>query len=470
MCTRRIFCYFFVLILLTVSTKVDAASTSAANPPAKEPWTTELVDWYPGSGVGTDVSIAHHPTSGMAYISYYDSINGDLWMAHEVTPGTGNCHNNNDWNCHLVDSSGDVGRFSSIDVIYVYNPPVLFYTMVGISYYDATNRQLKYARYKSNAVEPWTIYSVDAPGFSTESRGSYTSLKFNSNHQPVIGYHALNTAGYPYGSVKLATFKGSGGSGCNGGSPTWSCETIDSITDAGNTDHGSFVSIDFAYDGSLSVAFFNSSLKSLDMAQYYGFGGSCSNNEWNCLTIDDGINRGRYVSLHAPNSPTDKIQLAYYDSYYMFGSDLRYAVYVGSGGNCTSTAYDCYSVDHVGTPAGNYGLSMDVDSQGYPIIAYMDASVELAPTQLKIARPALAYGEDWGNCGDVPPGYLFQYWTCKTLDSGSGYTDEASFVAVSVSPAGLATVAYSEYNHHDDETYLKVAQQHFMNYLPLIKK
>lgn len=85
MCTRRIFYFFFVLILLTVSTKVDAASTSAANPPAKEPWTTQLVDWYPGSGVGTDVSIAHHPTSGMAYISYYDSINGDLWMAHEVT-------------------------------------------------------------------------------------------------------------------------------------------------------------------------------------------------------------------------------------------------------------------------------------------------------------------------------------------------------------------------------------------------
>jgi len=161
------------------------------------------------------------------------------------------------------------------------------------------------------------------------------------------------------------------------------------------------------------------------------------------------------------------MRLAYYNA---FNGMLRYAESVGSGGNCTSSAYNCYEVDEIGMPIGDIDISLDVDSMGYPIIAYTDASEDLAPLGLNIARPALAYGEDWGNCGDVPPGDLFQYWTCKSLDNGESYADEARFVAVSVSPAGLATVAYSEYNNYDDETYLKVAQQHFMNYLPLIKK
>jgi len=461
-----IFC-IIVFFLLAGSIRVDAASTAAQNPPANEPWSTDFVDWYPDSGVGTHLSIAHHPTTGVAYISYYDAVNGDLWMAHEVAPGTGDCHNNSDWDCELVDSAGNVGRFSSIDIIRVSEPPFPPYTLIGISYYDATNRALKYARYKSNAVQPWSYYLVDAPGFSTEARGSYTSMKFNGDNLAVIGYHALNTAGTPYGSVKLATYIGYGGTGCNGGSPDWSCATIDSINDVDNTDNGSFVSIDISYSGSLSVAFYNSAKGSLDMAQYYGFGGDCSNEEWDCWTVDDGINRGRYISLHSEDSPADKVRFAYFD-YWM--GDLRYAEYVGGGGNCTSTAYNCYVVDHVGTPTGNYGLSMDVDNQGYPIIAYMDVSEDLAPTGLKIARPALAYGEDWGNCGEVPPGYLFQYWTCKSIDNGESYADEAAFVGVSVSPAGLATIAYSEYNSYDDETYLKVAQQHYMNYLPMIKR
>jgi len=127
-------------------------------------------------------------------------------------------------------------------------------------------------------------------------------------------------------------------------------------------------------------------------------------------------------------------------------------------------------VDDIGIPVGDIDISLDIDSQGYPIIAYTDASEDLAPLGLNIARPYLAYGEDWGNCGDEPPGYMFQYWICKSLDNGAEYADEARFVAVSVSPAGLATVAYSEYNSYDDETYLKVAQQHYMNYLPMIKK
>ncbi len=50
------------------------------------------------------------------------------------------------------------------------------------------------------------------------------------------------------------------------------------------------------------------------------------------------------------------------------------------------------------------------------------------------------------------------------------YADAAEYAAVSVSPAGLATVAYSEHNKYDDEYYLKVAQQHYTVNLPQIMK
>jgi len=464
-----IFCAF-VFILLFSSINADAANMTASALPANEPWTKEYVDKYQGAGVGTDVSIAHHPITGTAYISYHDAKNGDLWMAYEVTPGTGDCPNNDDWKCVLVDDSADnVGKYSSIDVTYVERSfPALSYTKIGIAYYNATKRSLKYAECIKTYVSPptWTKYAVDAPGFSTESRGAYISMKFNNNNDPVIGYHAQNTANSIYGAVKLAHYVESGGTGCNGGSPTWSCEIVDRIIDdPNNTSHGSFVSIDFQNgNGPLYIAFYNSKKSSLDYAYFHGMGGgNCSNNNWNCITVDQGLGRGKYISINYQ----DKMRFAYYDQSTGY---IRYAEYVGSGGNCTSSAFNCYAVDRVGIPIVHYGLSMDVDKQGYPIIAYMDVSDDLAPAGLKIARPALAYGEEIGNCGDVPPGYLFHYWTCKPIDNGDAYSDEASFVAVSVSPRGLATIAYSEENYYDDEFYLKVAKQRYTIYFPVIDR
>ena len=64
---------------------------------------------------------------------------------------------------------------------------------------------------------------------------------------------------------------------------------------------------------------------------------------------------------------------------------------------------------------------------------------------------------------------MFLIWTCKTLDS-YGDTDMAEYVGVSLNPAGLATVAYSVDFHLDDQTFLRVAEQHFKIYLPLINK
>ncbi len=470
---KHLLSIIFVLALFAGSINVDAASPNNAIPPAQLPWSIKYVDNTSLSDVD-HVSIAHHPSTGRAYISYYDAKDFSLWVAQETDRGTGNCYNK-DWICTKVDSTGDVGLYSSIDVT-TYRPIPFgaFYTLIGVSYYDLDNRSLKYAEFDQylNPLNQWTISTVDQSEFIlTESRGLYTSMKFNLDKDPVIGYHARQIASAvtdPYGAVKIAKYVKTGGTGCNGASHpgAWSCVLIDSNTTVAT---GSHVSIDHTYEGILQIAFYDAYDGSLVFARLSSTGyGSCTNTDYNCTTIDDGGSRGQYVSLHSPKSATDKIRFAYYDP---GDGKLRYAEYIGvaSGYNCASPYFGCQVVGFVGGTPSYFALDMTVDNQGYPIIAYMDASDDMWPARLEIARPAAAYGQIVGNCGEPPPGYLAPVWTCKVLDADQ-YSHKAGSVGVSVSRAGLATVAYSEDSDYYNRTTLKVAQQHFMTYLPLIKK
>ena len=455
-----------VIILLLIVGSVSADAPTTTGHPANEPWSIEYVQRYSMSDVGRYVAIAHHPRTGKAYISYYDDYHTDVMMAHEVTPGTGNCDGNTNWECEVVDTDTLNGKYTSIDVIYVPpSPPIPGFTRIAISYYHETTQSLRVAIYSSfPSPGGWNIYTVDDSDLVNQIRGTYTSIKFpEGSYLPLVAYHTSSILTMT-GSVRLASWVGSGGGNCGDGN-NWNCETVDSGDDLS---YGSHVSMDIGEsEGVARIAFYDSLLGAVKLAEYWGFGGSCSNPEYNCLTIDNVHDVGQYISLHAADDASDTTRLAYYD---LTEGYVKFAEHVGSGGNCTTSTYDCYVVDVVGTPVGNYDLAMDVDAQGYPIIAYMDASSDPGPTGLRIARPAVAYGEETGNCGDVHDGDLFQYWRCDTIDNGNGYVDEAQFVAVSVSPAGLATIAYTEFYSDDDETYLKVAQQHFMVYMPMIKR
>jgi len=91
---------------------------------------------------------------------------------------------------------------------------------------------------------------------------------------------------------------------------------------------------------------------------------------WFFDTVDTPLDIGQHVSM-----ALDPDNGVYYISYYETShEDLRMAKYVGSGGNCGSN-YDwsCETVDHAGD-VGKYS-SIAVDpTDGYPIIAYYDAT------------------------------------------------------------------------------------------------
>jgi hypothetical protein len=117
-------------------------------------------------------------------------------------------------------------------------------------------------------------------------------------------------------------------------------------------------------------------------------------------------------------------------------------------------------------------ISLAIDTSqddDYPVIAYSQVAPE-GWTHLKIARPAVSYGNDWGNCGEPPPGEMFQYWQCSIVSLGGQHMHEGYYVALDVNSAGLAAIAYSEQYVDYSENSLWLARQQFEMYLPLIQR
>lgn len=460
---RSIFCVI-VLILLAVSVNVEAASLTADIPPATLPWSKGVIDRADDVYLGKHVSIDHYSRNGRAYISYYDETHGNLKLAYEVSPGTGNCPGNANWECETVDNGGlllshDVGKYSSIDVIDALVFGTLHYAKIGISYFDYTDKSLKFAMRSCNFSGgsfscSWTKTEVDddTGEFFPDTVGEYTSFHFGSSATPVIFYHQRNSL-LNKGQVKIAVGGSDGSGSCSAG---WDCEVVGQSLSS--TSYGTHISA----EGN-SVAYYDGENDQLMLATPSGSIQSTSCgiiNYWNCVVIDSDGDVGKFVSM------ADS-KMVYYD---LTNGDIKYASYTTGSGNCGGGSYNCYAVDHIGISDGDIGLSMTMDKEDQPIIAYQDFSEDMAPTQLKIARPFFVYGDSPGNCGDVPPGYLFFYWTCKLIDGGGSWVNEADYAAVTVSPAGLATVAYYEIDDYYVEGHLKVARQHFMNYLPLINR
>jgi hypothetical protein len=134
--------------------------------------------------VGLHTSIATD-SSDSVYISYSDMANRNLKYAtsRDVTPGTDSCASTG-WDCEIVDSAGDVGEYTSIAIDSSDD--------VHISYYDSSNRDLRYAT--SRDVTPgtdscgntgWDCEIVDSAG----DAGEYTSIAIDPSDNVHISYY-----------------------------------------------------------------------------------------------------------------------------------------------------------------------------------------------------------------------------------------------------------------------------------------
>ena len=112
--------------------------------------------------------------SGQPAISYYDGSNRALRYAS---------FDGFNWITETIDSEGDVGTSTSL----AFSPS----GQPAISYYDLTNTDVKYARYDGRK---WTTKAIDREG----RIGGYTSLAFSPSGQPGIAYVDKSNGGLKY--------------------------------------------------------------------------------------------------------------------------------------------------------------------------------------------------------------------------------------------------------------------------------
>jgi hypothetical protein len=429
-------------------TRSSEAGGVNADTTANAPWSNIEVD-TPGN-VGQYASVAIDPLSDTTYVSYYDASNKRLRLAMNKGFGSGNCGPNNSWLCTTVDSSGDVGKYSSIAI----NPVS---SEIGIAYYDATTGKLKYAYGEICATCSWSIDIVDEPIlFPTDSKGQYASLKYNSTGKPYIAYYFENTSGVD--ALMVANGDVSGGN-CGYGSAAgkWQCDTIQTGEGVGQ-----YASLALDGSGNRRIAYYDGVNGDLWYATSHS-GTNCGpgGNTWLCYPVDSANDVGKHASLYMDNG--NDFHIAYYDA---TTDELKYAVDVGSGGNCgVFGSAQCEAIDSMRTGSHPMGISMAEDSAYYPIIAY-----QAVDGSLNVARPVAALGLSGGggNCGPENP---FSTWYCETIDPDNPWVPyrNGDYASIALHPSGLATIAYFGFITATDGN-LMVSNQWFEIYLPLVLK
>ncbi len=135
-----------------------------------------------GTSLGKYTSIRTYKNvsnESLAYISYYDEGNHKLKFAFTPTVNTWGTWDNVD-----VDSSADVGQYSSLAMIDD--------TDAFITYYDVDNTALKYARAQKGAgwdMATWTTSTIDNGGGVSGVVGKYSSIDAMSNLEQYVGYY-----------------------------------------------------------------------------------------------------------------------------------------------------------------------------------------------------------------------------------------------------------------------------------------
>jgi hypothetical protein len=416
-------------------------------------WFLETIESTPTVHVGQHVSVAIDRYSGATSISHYDATNQNLRHARSVGSG-GNCGEHNNWNCWLRDGGSvtNVGQYSSLAL----EPRIQqsIYDWPKFAYYNATLGALEYTA--RDWPGQWHYTTVDDYETGPIAIGQYASLALDSDRKPHIAYHLDSPLFLGSGSLKYATHVGSGWGNCGGDDHDWQCDTIDH----GNQRVGEHASLWLSASGNPSIAYYNSG----DL-KFTTKGGSVPNcgpggNTWTCWTVDSVGDVGQYASFVRDQS-SGIPHIAYYDA---TNEALKVAHLVLSGGNCGPyNSWQCDEIDHMGTSPTHMGVSLALDSNGRPVIAYQQTS-EIGPAVLKVARPAAALGLPYGNCGPETP---FLTWQCETVDKGSGHTDAGAYVDLTLNDAGLVVIAYYESDSYHLSGNLKIARQAVASYLPL---
>ena len=283
-------------------------------PVAQAAWVSEVIDSSQVSDstghVGTFTSLTFDQY-GDPHVSYYDFTTHHL--KHAFTDG-------GMWFRETADATGDVGQYSSI----AFDPGS---HLLGISYFDATNWELKYVAETvgvSGYIGPETVDSGGA--------GQYTSIAFDAGGNPHISYYDATNFHLKYASKS---------------STGWSVETADPAPSVGKS-----TSLALDSGGNPRISYFDFANGHLKYASKSGTG-------WSIETVDPDPLTGSATSIALDSAGNPHI--AYWDAWQ---GRLKYASESNEG------AWSIEVVDP-GPYVGDYA-SLALDSAGNPHISYSD--------------------------------------------------------------------------------------------------
>ncbi len=255
--------------------------------------------------VGMHVSLARHPHTGQLYMSYYDATNEDLRLAKYVGSG-GNCGPGNSWSCEIVDDGGGTDNVGMYSSL-AFDP---LSGWPGIAYYDSTNYGIKYAGYYCTPhVCSWGAAPIKTGSFLF-SVYTYPSLQIGSDRMPRIAYYTDTLLGE---ALSYAEQVNTGGN-CGPTGISWQCDDIDTGTQVGKYPSLAITTNLTPLDNPY-IAYYDGDAGDLKYAWYLGNGtGNCGGSDWNCTAIDTSGDVGSYPSLLLGQNSNERPGIAYFNA------------------------------------------------------------------------------------------------------------------------------------------------------------
>ena len=164
--------------------------------------TKTTVDSTGDVGQYTSITV---PSDGFPVISYYDTTNGDLKV---VKCSVASCATGS--TLTTVDSTGNVGQYTSIAIYPTTGYPV-------ISYYDVTNTNPKFVKCGNASCSSGNnIINLDNGVFGTND-GQYTSIAIGNDGLPVVTFYDASNTRLGFSKLTNAALTSSNGTSVQSG-------------------------------------------------------------------------------------------------------------------------------------------------------------------------------------------------------------------------------------------------------------
>ena len=358
-------------------------------------WVVITVDTASAAGYYSSIAI---DSNDVLHISYFDDTNKDLKYA----TCSSNCTTASNWNKVSVDTSNNVGYYTSIAID--------SNDAVHISHFDDTNKHPKYATCSSGCTTAsnWDNVQVETSG----SGGYFTSIAIDSNDAVHMSYFRWTNSEFKYATCS---------SGCTMTS-NWNTVSFDSVGSLG-TGHNPSMAID-SNDG-VHVSYFDATNNDLKYATCSS--GCTTASNWNKVSVDTTGDVGYHSSIGIDSN--DAVHISYFDE---TNDDLKYATC--SSGCTTASNWNNESVDSIGLTG--YYTSIAIDTNDVIHISYFD------DTNNKIKYLALDSSSNilgYSVSPDLPEGLTFDPMIGKISGTPTELSTNTTYTITARNSGGVNT-------------------------------